>query len=213
MRQKSSNAIKHQQVIHMELRKREEVPDDPVAEAHLQVYSNLAEKELKPVQHEVVVGECRPDHFECNDEEVWSATDTLLHPNSIHQTASLDRLILAEETGYQELCIDAADTVGADNSLEKMLAHQMAACHAEGMRLVVNARKAKDEIVSLKMLNAATRFMEVFQKGFEAIHKVKRGNRQTVVVRYQQVNVNDGGQAVIAEMTGGAMQGRGDAKK
>ena len=108
------------------------------------------------------------------------------------------------------MCIDAADTISAENSLEKMLAHQMALCHAQGMNLVIKAGKTRDDVVALKILNTATRFMEIYQKGFEAIYKVKRGNRQTVVVKYQQVNVNDGGKAVIADSAGGSM-GRGDA--
>jgi hypothetical protein len=141
--------------------------------------------------------------------DIWSPTSTLLHPNSINQTASLDRMVLAENTGYQDLCIDAAETIGASNSLEKMLAHQMAVCHAESMKLIVKAGKSRDENVSLKMLNAATRFLDIYQKGFEVIHKVKRGNRQTIIIKHQQVNVSDGGQAVIADSVGGGM-GRGD---
>ncbi len=210
MRQRSKNAVTYQKAVHMELKKQEEVPDDPVARAHIQVYSEMAKNELAPCPHEIVAGECLPDLDEQEDYDVWSPTSTLLHPNSIHQTASLDRLSLAESTGYQDMCIDAADTIGAENSLEKMLAHQMALCHAHGMDLVVKAGKTRDDNVSIKMMNTAIRFMEAYQKGFEVIHKVKRGNRQTVVVKYQQVNVSDGGQAVIAESAGGGI-GRGDA--
>ena len=213
MRQRSKNAITYQKAVHLELQKQEEVPNDPVSQALIQVYSEKLEHELEPVPHQIVAGECLPDPDECCDIEIWSPTSTLTQPNSIHQTASLDRMALAESTGYQDLCIDAADTIGAANSLEKMLAHQMAICHAEGMKLIVKAGKTKDDLVALKILNAATRFMDVYQKGFEGIHKVKRGNRQTVVVKYQQVNVNDGGQAVIADSTGGPKHGRGDAKK
>jgi hypothetical protein len=194
----------------MERRNLEEFSDDPVAHALIKVHSEKAERELEPVPHEIVAGECLPAMKERGDMEVWSPTNTLEHPNSIHQTASLDRLILAEATGYQELCIDAADTIGAENSLEKMLAHQMALCHVQGMNLVVKAGKTRDENISLKMLNAATRFMDIYQKGFDAIHRAKRGNRQTVVVKYQQVNVTDGGQAVIADSADGRGLRRGD---
>ncbi|NVN91931.1 MAG: hypothetical protein HXX11_15195 [Desulfuromonadales bacterium] len=193
----------------MARQKQEEFPGDPGAQAHIKVYSKKAEEELEPVPHEVVAGECLPDLYERGDMDVWSPTSTLIHPNSIHQTASLDRLILAEASGYQELCIDAADTIGAENSLEKMLAHQMAVCHAEAMNLVIKANKVRDDVVALKILNTATKFIDAYQKGFEVIHKVKRGNRQTVVVKYQQVNVSDGGQAVITDTTRGG-KGRGD---
>jgi len=212
MRQKSSNALTYQKVIHNERMKQEDVDNDPVARSHIQVYKEKLEKELEPVPYEIVAGECLPDPDEYCDMDVWSPTSTLTHPNSIHQTASLDRMALAEKTGYQDLCIDAADTIGAANSLEKMMAHQMAICHAVGMNLVIKSNKTSDEIVKLKILNTATKFMEVFQKGFDSIHKVKRGNRQTVVVKHQQFNVNEGGQAVIANFAGGAKRRRGDAK-
>jgi len=198
MRQRSRNAITYRKAEYMERRQQEQFPDNPVASAQIQIYSEKTEEELEPVSHKVVAGECLPDLYERGDMDVWSPTNTLIHPNSIRQTASLDRLALAEATGYQELCIDAADTIGAENSLEKMLSHQMAVCHVQGMTLVSKASKVENEVVSLKILNTATKFLEVYQKGFEAIHKVKRGNRQTVIVKYQQqVNVGDGGQAMI----------------
>lgn len=206
---KSNNALKYQKIVHFERCNLEEIPDDPVAIALIKINQEYLDKELLPVPHQIVAGECLPAVSETNDMDVWSPTSTLLHPNSINQTASLDRLALAEATSHQDLCIDAAETVGASNSLEKMLAHQMAICHAEGLKLIVKAGKTCDENVSLKMLNAATRFMDVFQKGFEVIHKVKRGNRQTIIIKHQQVNVGNGGQAVIADSAGGGI-GRGD---
>lgn len=213
MRQRSKNAITYQKAVHLERRVQEEIPDALMTHTSIKLYSEMAEKELEPIPHEVVAGECLPDLSESGDMDVWSPTRTLMHPNSIHQTASLDRLTLAEATDCQELCIDAADTIGAENSLEKMLAHQMAVCHDQGMRLVAKASKTRDDIVALKMLNAATRFMEVYQKGFETIHRARRGNRQTFVVKYQQVNVSDGGKAVIADSTGGATERRGNDEK
>jgi hypothetical protein len=203
MRGNSKKAITSQKMLHMARRSQEENPDNMGVHSEINSYNEMINDALEPVDCEIVAGECLPDLYERGDSEIWTATDTLLNPNSIHQTASLDRLTLADESGHGELCIDAADTIGAENSLEKMLAHQMAICHAEGMKLVVKAGEMDDDAVSLKMLHAATRFMEVYQKGFEAIHRVKRGNRQTVVVKYQQVNVSDGGQAVISEAPGG----------
>jgi hypothetical protein len=217
MRSKSHNAVTYQKAVHEELKNLEECSTDYVAETHIRTYSEMAAKELEPVPHEIVVGECLPTDITTCDVEEWAPTNTLLRPKSIHQTASLDRLALAEKTGHQELCIDAADTIGAENSLEKMLAHQMAVCHAEGMKLVAKAGSAQDEIIAQKMLSTAARFMGVFQKGFEAIYRTKRGNRQTVVVKHQQVYVADGGKALIADVDtrgeGTQQRRRGNAKK
>jgi hypothetical protein len=212
MRTKSSNAITYQKAVHEELKNLEECPTDYVAETHIRTFSELAEKELEPVPHKIVAGECLPTDFIACDVEEWAPTDTLLRPKSIHQTASLDRLALVENTGYQDLCLDAADTIGAENSLEKMLAHQMAVCHAEGMKLVTKAGKVRDVVVAHKMLSTATRFMDIYLKAFEVIYRVKRGNRQTVTVKHQYVTVGEGGQAVIAESIGGHTR-RGDGKK
>ena len=209
MRDRTKAALKCKQEIHKEKRKLEEVIDDPVAMALIKINQENLDKELQQVPHRIVAGECLPAVSETNDMDVWSPTSTLLHPNSISQTASLDRMALAEATGHQDLAIDAAETIGAANSLEKMLAHQMAVCHAESMKLVAIAGNVQDNMVALKMLNAATRFMDIFQKGFEVIHKVKRGNRQTIIIKHQQVNVGNGGQAVIADNARGVM-GSGD---
>ena len=84
MRQRSNNAITYQKTVHMELRKQEEVPDDPVAHAHIKIYSEKAENELRPVSHEIVAGECLPNLYDRGDMDVWSPTSTLIHPNSIH---------------------------------------------------------------------------------------------------------------------------------
>ncbi|TLM66293.1 MAG: hypothetical protein FDZ69_06540 [Deltaproteobacteria bacterium] len=212
MRTKSNNALTYQKAIHEEIKNLEECPEDTVAEVHLALYREKALAELESVPHQIVAGECLPTDYTTHDVGEWAPVDTLMRPTSIHQTASLDRLSLAEKTGYQELCIDAADTIGAQNSLEKMLAHQMAVCHVEGMKLIAKANKTRDVVVAQKILSTATRFMDIYLKGFEAIHRVKRGNRQTVVVKYQQVNVGDGGQAVITEPAGGIVR-RGDAQK
>jgi hypothetical protein len=53
--------------------------------------------------------------------------DTLANPNWVAADASRDRLDLAEQAKVLGLGLDIADTIGAENSLERMLAHQMAA--------------------------------------------------------------------------------------
>jgi hypothetical protein len=48
--------------------------------------------------------------------------------------ASRDRLGLANEAGSLSLALDAADTIQAQDGLEKMLVHQMAVLHRGMMR-------------------------------------------------------------------------------
>jgi hypothetical protein len=67
--------------------------------------------------------------------------DTLREsPDMINASASRERLELASKVGAPSLGADAAETIGARNSLEKMLAHQMAASHAQAMTFLARAK-------------------------------------------------------------------------
>jgi hypothetical protein len=123
--------------------------------------------------------------------------DTLESPNSISVDASEQRIFLASEAGVLQSAVDASETAQAGNSLEKMLTHQMAAGHRAAMRLVARVGSEQLPIVEMARLsNAAARMMQVFQEGLLALHKLRTGGKQTVVV--QHVQVSEGGQAVIA---------------
>src|SRR3712207_5936452 len=50
--------------------------------------------------------------------------DTVSDPHYVTVEASRDRLAAVNEAGALEMGLDAAETIGAQNSLEKMLAHQ-----------------------------------------------------------------------------------------
>jgi hypothetical protein len=55
--------------------------------------------------------------------------DTVADPDYVTAEASRDRLGLANQAGSLSLALDAADTIQAQDSLEKMLVHQMAVLH------------------------------------------------------------------------------------
>jgi len=52
-------------------------------------------------------------------------------------------------------------------------------------------------VEQVRLLNAAARLMDVFQNGVLVHHRFRHGATQTVIVK-QQVQVNEGGQAVVA---------------
>jgi hypothetical protein len=125
--------------------------------------------------------------------------DTLEHPNSISVGASIDRTSAAVGAGVLEPAIDAAVSAQAANSLEKMLCHQMAGAHFTAMRLLEPMASGTLPPTDVpRYTNAAARMMEVFQAGCLTLLKLKTGGTQRVDVRYQQVNVATGGQAVVA---------------
>jgi hypothetical protein len=63
------------------------------------------------------------------------------NPDMLIAEASVARLELATEAGAMILAVDAAETVQAANSLEKMLAHQAAVAHANAMCFLTQARE------------------------------------------------------------------------
>jgi hypothetical protein len=84
-----------------------------------------------PVQSiggELVPAEADPRHGN-------SMRNTVADPSYITADASKSRLDLAHDAGVLESGLDAAETIEARNSLEKMLAHQMAAMHSSTMKL------------------------------------------------------------------------------
>jgi hypothetical protein len=144
--------------------------------------------------------------------------DMVERPDAVTAKASMDRLKLADEVHCVPLAVDTAETIQAKNSIEKMIAHQLAAAHKLAMTFAGQARKHTQRVGegiyssdllhvehATKMANASARMMDAFQKGVLVLHKLRTGGTQTVTV--QHVNVSDGGQAVV---TGGIGGGGGD---
>jgi hypothetical protein len=134
--------------------------------------------------------------------------NTVDKPDSITAEASRDRLELMLDVDCIGMAVDAAETIQAENSLEKMLAHQLATAHKLAM---IFAKQALDNlnkpnhglhyqndahaIEGARAANTSAKLMDVYQKGILALSKVRTGGKQTVTV--QHVNVSDGGQAVV----------------
>jgi len=137
-------------------------------------------------------------------------------------TASLERLDLAGEAGALTLAVDAAESIQAQNSLEREMAHQMAAAHALAMKMIGASREELAAYANsghrhphrsqeaARMANTAARLMDAFQRGLLSLDRLRTGGRQTVVV--QHVTVTDGGQAVVAGAVGRG-KGRGARPK
>lgn len=139
-----------------------------------------------------------------NGEAVPFPTETFLHealtiPDLAAVEASLDRsrLLLQCGTDVAAMALDAASSIQASNSLERMLAHQLAASHKLVMEQMGQVRYEENAAAQAKRLNAATRCMAVYQRGLLTLHKIRQ-NGQRIEVQY--VNVGDGGKAVIGNI-------------
>jgi len=139
---------------------------------------------------------------------------TLEEPNVISVDASEHRAHAATKAGVLSAALDAAVSVGASNSLEKMIAHQVAAAHHAGMALLgrlADVYPPFPPVEFARLSNAAARLFEVSQNGCVTLQRLKTGGKQTVVV--QHVNVEQGGQAVVAGRLEGGRRRRRKAQK
>jgi hypothetical protein len=140
-------------------------------------------------------------------------------PDMLAIDASRQRMELADKAKVLELGLDAAATTQAENSLEKMLAHQMAAAHTAAMEAQAAALDLMHRfkhtgyahqllsIEACRMMNASARMMDTFQHGMLTLAKVRSGGQQTVVV--QHIDVGAGGQAMVA----GQVKVRGNKRR
>ncbi|HKC94007.1 MAG TPA: hypothetical protein VKB81_08325 [Nitrospira sp.] len=126
--------------------------------------------------------------------------DTLAVPDLAAVEASLDRtrLLLPYGTDVAAMALDAANSIQAENSLEKMLAHQLAALHKQAMELMAWARGQPDAAARARCVNAAVRCMTVYQQGLLTLQKLRQGGHQRISVQY--VNVSEGAQAVVGNV-------------
>jgi hypothetical protein len=119
-------------------------------------------------------------------------------PDLITARASVTRLELVADTGALDLAVDVADTIKARNSLEKMLAHQIAAAHGLAMKFAAKseqmlgfvtswdttARQQVSSIEASRLANSAARMMESFNQGLLTLDRLRNGRRQ-LVSRYR----------------------------
>lgn len=139
--------------------------------------------------------------------------DTLKQPSYVGLDASISRtdLLLLSNLDVVSLAVDAAESIGAENSIEKMLAHQMALAHelafrmgnaaaGEIQRMEGPRRDPQSSIEAQRLTNAATRLMDTSQRAALALQKIRSGGNQTVTVQHVTVQ---GGQTVIGNVQAG----------
>ncbi len=163
-------------------------------------YSDAAAHDLMQVtMPQIVAGELKPSEAELPDEcRGLALRDTLASPDAAAIAASIERTELLVDAGSSDvlpLAIDAARSVDANNSLEKMLAHQMALAHKTAFQLANKAWSQRESVETARLINASARMMTVYQQGMLTLHRIRTGGNQIVTV--QHVNVT-GGQAVVA---------------
>lgn len=146
--------------------------------------------------------------------------DTVEAPDLVTADASRERLQQLQWAGVLETGLDAADTIGAKNSFEKMHAHQMALLHRLTMKLGMRLEdmqhyynewtSQQKNVEQCRVINSIARLTSVFQQGLLVLPRLRSGGSQTVHVHHhhQNVQVNEGGQALVAgKMKAGGRSG------
>jgi hypothetical protein len=146
----------------------------------------------------------------------WDAVgvvNTVADPDYVTASASRERLELANEAGSLDLALDVADSIQAQDSLEKMLMHEMAVLHRGVMRAATRMNEelwdatSRDErgreaanVRACRLAGAISRMSATYQQGLLTLQRKRTGGNQQVTVKHihQQVNVTEGGQAVVA---------------
>jgi hypothetical protein len=186
---KTKQAVLKQQEARV-LRSRGRASDHLIANA----LEREAQSLLTPESTELVLGEVLTPY----DDDRCLISNTLENPDGVSVDASSARMDLLADANVLELGVDAADSIGAANSIEKMLSHQMAASHTLAMRLA--SRAQNDDLPTLeqaRLTNASSRMMDSFNTSIATLQRLRSGGRQRVIVQHQHVTVEGGAQAVV----------------
>jgi hypothetical protein len=184
----------------------EAVKMDALANATLNPLNNAGGTPQQGNGGEMVVDESKKDPTK----QSWIVDTVTERGDMLTAEASMERLDLVAAAGTLTMAVDAAESIQAANSLERMLVHQMATAHKVAMTMAAKAgefassikswdtqtRQQLQSIEAARMAAASARMMETFQRGLLTLERLRNGGKQTVVV--QHVNVADGGQAVVA---------------
>jgi len=170
--------------------------------------------------------------FEMGDTDSKRLRDTVKDPDRTTVAAQLDRTRLLEETGTTDIALDVTSTIKPRNSLEKMLAHQLATLHVMSMRMASKAEVWMDKsaptfnpfggtdersglamVEAARGMTAAAKMMQTFQQGLLTLHRIRSGGKQQVNVIHQHVQVAGGNVAVAGVNKGGGKHGGGSRRK
>ena len=75
------------------------------------------------------------------------------------------QLLLQAGTPVAAMALDAVAPMSAGSSLERMLGHQLAACHDAAMRYLARALEQRETVEGARLANVTARFMTVYQEG------------------------------------------------
>jgi hypothetical protein len=98
--------------------------------------------------------------------------------------------------------------IDPQDSVELMLATQMTTVHNMSLEMSRRVMLSEQTFAGVDAnINRATKLMRTFTAQIEALNKYRNKGKQQITVKHQNVNVNDGGQAVIGDVNQGGGNG------
>lgn len=124
--------------------------------------------------------------------------NTLATPGVAALDASRDRLALVAQVGVDRvaMAVDCADSIKAANSIEMMLAHQMAALHASGMDQMAKANLLQDPKHATATMNLAIRAFSAYQNAVLVFKRLRSSGSQQIVIKH--IDARSGGMVAIS---------------
>jgi hypothetical protein len=124
--------------------------------------------------------------------------DTMKTPGAVALDASAERLRLVAQVGVDAtaMALDAADSIKASNSLEKMLASQLAVLHSTAMNYVSKANLDQNPEHAVRTMNLGIRAMEVFQRGMLTVKRMRSDGNQQIVIKH--IDARGGGMVAVS---------------
>jgi hypothetical protein len=134
-----------------------------------------------------------PEIEDPKEDEFYEIRETLKSGvDSINFDASCARMELLKSLDCLAMGVDAAESIDAKNSWEKMVAHQAAVCHTMSMSLLVQANErsykqysyfADQKIVvdmQSKQINSGIRLMNTFNRTLQTLLKLRADGKQII---------------------------------
>src|SRR4051812_39007392 len=163
----------------------EAVKMDALADATLNPLNNAGGTPQQGNGGEMVVDESKKDP----NKQSWIVDTVTERGDMLTAEASMARLDLAATAGTLTMAVDAAESIQAANSLERMLVHQMATAHKVAMTMAAKAsdfassikswdpqtRQQVQSIEAARMAGSAARMMETFQRGTLTLERLRNG--------------------------------------
>lgn len=131
----------------------------------------------------------------------------------VQNQALLNVALIAPETAKDNLnwAVQQMASIEPGDGVESMLAQQMIGLNSLMMKSCKLAQQPGQTVVEWDMhVKHAARLSKAFASLSAALDKHRGKGDQTIVVKHQQVNVGDGGQAIVGNVNRGEGNGKSE---